>query len=295
MFQWDDLRHFLAIARTGNTSKAARQLGVNQSTVSRRLRALEDDLSLKLFSRKQHGLEMTEDGKLLKAKAERMEELAFELQRELCTARDRVEGIVRVTTVEDIASVILAPHFKDFRRRYPNIQLQLVTGMRNFDLARGEADVALRLARPTEGDLVARMVGSFGFAVYSSKSYLDSLTEEQLRNPKKMDWLVIDAGIRGMADNWYKTHFGDVTPIMRTSSFKPLIAAVNAGLGVALLPRPYRFFYDELVRVPIDTSSLRREIWLVVHKDMRKVRAVNAVMSFLEEVMRKPLEPTTSL
>ena len=291
MFQWDDLRYFLATTREGNTSAAARLLGVNQSTVSRRLAALEQDLDLKLFSRTPSGLVLSADGKRLEVMAKRIEEQVHDIERELSASKERVEGVVRITTIEEMASVVIVPNLKMFRARWPHIQLELLTGMRNFDLSRNQADVALRLARPQENDLIARKVGGFGYGVYASKAYLEGLDDETLSHPERMDWLVLDAGAHEQQSReWLTRNFPNLNPIMRISSFKPMVNSVQAGLGVALLPRPYGHFYDDLVPLPIDTRDLRRDIWLVVHKDMRRVPAVVAVLEFLEEVMRTPID-----
>lgn len=290
-YQWDDLRVFLAIARSGNTSRAARILNVNQSTVSRRLQALEDALQLVLFSRTATGLTLSADGERLLRLALKVEEAALAIDRELTGTRDALEGVVRVTTVEEIASMIIAPNLKSFRERWPRIQLKLITSNRNLDLSRGEADVALRMARPTQGDLVARKVGGFGYGVFTTQAYLDGLESERVGKPELLDWVVLDPGVVPWPDAlWFDREMPGVVPVLRATSFKTLLASVQAGLGVALLPRPYRYMYPELVLLPIATGPLHNEIWLTVHKDLRKVKAIEAVMTFLEETMRKPLK-----
>ncbi len=291
LYQWDDLRVFLAIARCGNASRAAGVLNVNQSTVSRRLQALEDALELKLFSRAPTGFVLSADGERLLRLALKVEEATLAIERELTGNRDTLEGVVRVTTVEEIASMIIAPNLKSFRERWPRIQLKLITSNRTLDLARGEADVALRMARPTQGDLVARKVGGFGYGVFATQAYLDGLESERVGKPELLDWVVLDPAVVTWPDAlWFDRELPGVVPVLRATSFKTLLAAVQAGFGVALLPRPFRYMYSGLVLLPISTGPLHNEIWLVVHKDLRKVKAIEAVMTFLEEAMRKPLK-----
>ena len=291
MFDWNDLRFFIAVARTGSGSRAAEQLNVNQSTVSRRIAALEDRLGIRLFERSAHGLSPSPEAVHLQARAEEIERIALEIERETAARRDAPEGVVRVATVEEIAATLIAPALPEFRRQWPGIKIDLLTGVRVLDLVRGEADVSLRLIRPTQTELFAKKVGEFGYGVYAASTYLQNLSPDRIDQITALDWMVLEDSLSISPEGpWLKRHLVGVKPILKCTSIKTLIAAVQAGMGVALLPRPSAYFYPGLERLPIDTREARTEIWLVVHQDAKRRTIVQAVMDFLIQVINKPLK-----
>ena len=293
MFAWDDLRYFLAVARTGNCSRAAARLRVNQSTVSRRIAALEKELNASLFERIPKGLVLRPDGERLFREAEAMEELALQVTRSFTGRSHQPEGTVRVATIEEIATLFLVPALPEFHKRWPGIKIRLVTGTKTLNLAKGEADVSLRLARPTHGDLHARKVGGFGYGVYAARTYLATLDEERLGDLGSLDWILVeDHHPSQLESRWLKRHLPNIDPILKCNGLKTQMAAVSAGLGVSLLPRPMSKLDPELIRLPVDTGEIRRDIWLVVHRDLRKAAMIQAVMDFLASAINRPLMPT---
>lgn len=284
MFQWDDIRFFLALARSGSTSGAANRLKVNQSTVSRRLSLLEDALQRPLFERGRHGLMLLPEGERLMEHALIMESQAHFIERAFRDQDVSMTGTVKLTTVEEIAEGWLVPNLPRFRERWPKLIIDLIATHKTLDLTRGQADVALRMFRPKERGVLARKVGGFTYTIFASQAYLDGLRPEQREDLASLDWMVMDAGDFNLpCVNWFKKHLGHVTPILRCTSQKALLAAVRAGMGVAILPRPYRHHYDDLVALPIDTREVRCEIWMVIAERNRNNKAVQEVAAFILE------------
>lgn len=290
MFQWDDIKVFLATARTGSTVEAASRLQVNQSTVSRRLTALEHALSTPLFERTRKGFVLNQAGRAMLPLAEEMEAGALRITREVGAADTEEGAVVVVATVDEIATWIIAPFLPEFYRKWPHIRLDLKSSPRLVNLERGEADVAVRLARPKSGNLFARRVGGFGFGVFGSPAYLDARSPESLEDPQQLDWIILEGLPEYLPERrWFDEMHPNLKPILKCNGTKPQVAAVQAGLGVALLPRPTAFLAKGMVRLPLETQGLYREIWLVVHRERRNVPAVQAVIDFLHDVMTRPL------
>ena len=172
MFDWNDIRHFLAVARTGSTLAAARELHVNQTTCARRIEALEAALGQRLFDRTRTGRTLTEAGRDLVPCAEAVEKAAVELAHQAGSHTRGLRGSLRVTTSEVLANLWLTPALVEFRRLYPDIQLELISGDRFLDLVKGEADVAIRATgRPNDAGCVIRKLASIPWAIYCSEEY----------------------------------------------------------------------------------------------------------------------------
>ena len=169
---WNDLRSFLAIARAGSLQGAARILGVNHSTVFRRLNALEARLKVRLFDRSARGYGLTGAGEHMLASAERVEDEILGLERRLLGGDVRLAGTLRVTTTDTLAHGLLGPHLRAFQAAYPAIELELVTGNAFFDLSKREADVALRPSRHPGDAMVGRRLGEIAVALYGTPDYL---------------------------------------------------------------------------------------------------------------------------
>ncbi len=174
MFDWDDLRFVLAVARTGSALRAARALSVNQTTVTRRIAQIEDAIGGMLFETKQSGQVVTPLGQMVAAGAERIEAEVLAL-RSAIEARQRVlSGSVRFTSSEVYANYVVAPYLRSFRQQYPGVRVELITDDRRLDVARGEADVALRAgSRPEGGGIVAQRLPDAGWTAYCSRSYAE--------------------------------------------------------------------------------------------------------------------------
>ena len=175
MFEWSDLRHYLAVARSGSTLSAAKILGCNQTTVARRIAALEEALGEKLFDKTAGGYRLTEVGSAMMQNAERVEAEAEGFSRMVAQRSRKLLGMIRVTTNDVLADCLLTPWLREFTQRFPVVQVETVITDRQLDLSRGEADIALRAATLSSGPMgdgvVVRRLATGKWGVYVSKAY----------------------------------------------------------------------------------------------------------------------------
>jgi DNA-binding transcriptional LysR family regulator len=287
MTDWGDLRFFLEVARSGTLAAAGRKLGVDNTTVGRRLAALERDLGAKLVTRTPDGLVLTAAGDAIRTAAEEMEKAVLRGEQQALGTDRKLSGLVRVATTEMLGLLVVLPALSELRSRHPQIRVDLATGAGRLDLARREADVALRFVRPESGDLVARRAGRVTFGAYASAAYLDAHGRPARgAGFAGHDVLTYDAGIRG----WRTGQLGgepmrDARVVLRTNSTLMLLAAVRNGLGIGPLPCILARPHAELERVPKGATVELDDIWLVAHKDVQRNGRVRAVMDALEARM----------
>lgn len=289
-FRWDDLRVFLAIHREGNLSRAARRLGVNQSTTSRRLSAFEADLGVLLFDRTPDGLVPTAAAEDLLPAAERAERAANDVARVVAGHDARPEGVVKVAMPDGMAAAVFVPALPQLVARYPGIRVDVLTGSQLVDLSRREADLAIRFMRPTRGDLVSRKIATLGHEIVASPAYADAHAGASLRD---LDWITWDEGLAHIPEMlWFARHVG-VEPRLRTNSPTALLAAVRAGLGVTVFATGGSAIGQGLT--PIEASvpmPPATEVWLVGHRALRDVPRIRAVWEFIVERVASPTGAT---
>ncbi|MCR6632784.1 MAG: LysR family transcriptional regulator [Magnetospirillum sp.] len=279
---WEDLRHFLALARFGTLSAAARALGVNHATVSRRVAALEAVLGRVLFDRRADGYALTADGQAILAEAEPMEAAALAVACRLDRG-GQLAGPVRLTATRIFADAFLAAHLGQLARRHPAIDLELVTGSRPFSLARREADLALRLGRPRDSDLRGRQVATVGHAFYAGEEWRMRLAAGEA--PRLIGF---DAASRHVPEAAWLERFAAGRPMaLRSDSWAIQAAAAAAGAGVALLPHYLAALHPVLAPVSLGAEPPSAELWLLVRPDLGAVPRVRAVADFLAELCRR--------
>lgn len=288
MLDWDDLRSFLAIARHRTLSGAARALSVQQSTMGRRLDALEERAGVVLLQKTPGGYLLTGAGEAVLGHVERIEQETLAIERTI-TGRDvRLEGVVRLTAVETMAADILTPMLTAFLARYPGITLELVADSRTLSLSKREADVALRMARPEGHELVARKVGEVGYGLYASPDYLErtGVPDFEAGAPGHRIIVTLEelAGIADMA--WMTRTLGQAQIALRTNSRYAHAAAAEAGVGMAGLAH-YLAEGRDLVRLRPPQPAPRREVWLAVHEDTRHTPRIRALMDALTAGLRE--------
>lgn len=269
---WDDLRIFLELARTGSLSAAARALRISHATVGRRVAALEEGLGRSLVDRRADGYSLTADGETVFALADGMDERALAILRQVSSQGGREAGLtgtVRLTTTQALADRFLMPRLGPFRARHPGIDLEVTVDSRSLSLARREADIAIRLARPQRGDLIARRLATMGYGLFAAAGAPDTVIgyDEALADLPEAVWLARHMAGRRVA--------------FRSNSLQTQLAAAKAGFGVALLPDWLAAGEPDLLRVPCDAPPLEREGWLVLHPDLRDVPRVRAVIEHL--------------
>jgi DNA-binding transcriptional LysR family regulator len=284
MLEWTDLRFLLAVARAKTLSAAARKLGCDQTTVGRRIDALETSLDRRLFRRTPDGYFPTAEGELALARAERVEDEVMAMEREISGRDERPQGQVRLTTYESMGQHFLPPRLGIFRQRFPEIELQLNMDNRPLNLSRREADLALRPGKPTQQELQVRKIGSVVAGLYAAPAYLkkrgeprtvaelsghDIIDDEEERNYRLSRWM------HGLMKP------GRVT--LRCDSSGVQAAAAVDGGGIAVL---YCYVGDAqrgLKRILPD-EGLTSDLWIAVHRDLQHAARVRALIDFLVEL-----------
>ncbi|HAF43321.1 MAG TPA: LysR family transcriptional regulator [Sphingobium sp.] len=288
MLNPDDLRLFLTILREGNMLAAARRVGMDHSTVARRIGQLETALAVRLFDRSPRGVTPTQAAFALQPHAERIES---ELLAAAASVRDRdraVDGTVRLATPEAFASHLLAPRAAQLRDRHPGLVLELASESRTNSLSRREADMAVMLKPPPRGRLVTRKLADYQLGLFASRAYLDRHgapeTRAQLYDHVFISYIEELAGFPEMIA--LNQLLPGATIGFRASSSAAQQAAAAAGLGLAFLHVFAAKDDDRLVQLMPDEMQLSRSYWLVMHADLQRLPRVRAVADFIGEVVR---------
>lgn len=283
--EWSDLRVVLAVKRSGSHGGAGRLLGVDPTTIGRRLTALEQALGVRLFDRTPVGLSPTREGLLLSSRAERVETEVLSAERELGGADARVEGPVRITATDGILHYLVLPALAALRRAEPGITLELRADTRVLDLSRREADVAIRLVRPKEPSLVARRWFSLRSQLYASRSYLERHgTPRTVDDLRRHDFVGFEDALDDLPQvRWMHRLVGTPRYVVRATTTTAQVWACREGAGLALLGTFVERHEPALVPVLPTTHPPARDAHLVVHQDLRKNARVAAVLSWLAE------------
>lgn len=294
---WDDLRFFLAVAAAGSLSGAGQQLGVNTTTVLRRVASLEDDLGARLFERERTGYRLTAAGEKLVEALEPVDRRLSALPRDFAAAGEGAEGTVRLAAGEVVASLLLAPELAAFRREHPGLELEILTDPRLASVGQAprignplkDVDVALRLARPTQGDMLMRKVGDMAYGLYASVAYLDARGR-----PSKMadiaghDLIGFPKSETPLGPVWWFSRAEKSARVaLRSSSVLARAEAARQGLGLAALPCILGDADEHVERVfgPDDLGSL--EMWLMARNDLAQLAHVRAVMEFVVDAVKR--------
>ena len=289
MIDWNDLRHFLAVAKAGTTLAAARELGVSQSTSARRIDALEKEIGLKLFDRRQSGYALTDIGKELAETATEVEVAAGAFASRAAALRRSLTGTVRITTNDLFAGEVLMPSLNAFRQAHPGILLEMVTSDRRLDLAKGEADVALRAGtRPSQAHLVGRRIAKDTWSFYCSRAYAkchgapaspSELANHQVLGPDPQ------AFASPLVD-WLQRSIPRHTILLQQDSVATMLASLRNGLGVGLMADFVARSDPQLALCFEPDINLGYEIWLLTHERLRNDPHVRAVLDFLDRHLR---------
>jgi DNA-binding transcriptional LysR family regulator len=287
VFDWNDLRYFLAISRAGTLAGAARELGVEHTTVGRRLTALEQTLGVKLFTRGPNGFVATREAEDVLPLAQEIADRIDRIERRAARGDEKIEGIVKLTTSEALSGYFVK-RLGALREKYPSLLVEVLSGNRPYDLMRGEADLAVRIHTATEPDLIARKVVTTNWTMYACKAYVERkgtpVSPEELAGHDIIAYDASLAAVPGAA--WLETHAKGANIAFRANSIISALNAAIVGMGLAVLPC---FLGDDeptLVRLT-DRFLGSREVMLVVHPDLSKVARVRAVMDFIIATFEK--------
>lgn len=282
MKDWDDLRFFLAVARKGSIRGAAALLGVNHSTVSRRIDAYEKKLGTRLFERLPSGYFITQAGEEMRQSAEIIEAEVDTIDRHVFGRDARLSGVLRVTLTDSMAQKLLMPDLVEFTKAHPAIELDLITSNSTANLARREADVAIRVSNDPPDNLVGRRILKFALANYASVDYLD---RHDLSKPgSNITW--IGAGDLVPDPQWVRDSPYPGAPA-RNHAHHPLIQleAAKAGMGMAVLPCFLGDTEPGLRRVLPATTTPGQDIWLLTHEDLRHTARVRLFIDYIAKAI----------
>lgn len=284
-FDWDDLKFFLAVARTGTLRGGANALGANHATVSRRLSALEHAINARLFDRSKDGLQLTQLGEELLPRAMRIEEEIATASRAVAGQDARPSGIISLSMPPFLVFSSIAQDLAEFSNQYEDIELHIQTSNRFVDLGRREADVSLRIAYEIIDDVVGRKLLTYSKAVYCSEEYASQIGDN---GGAGLHWIGWNENEAETTAQWIrKSPYPNATLRHRVNDGLPQMALAAAGVGLTYSPCFMAEPYPGLVRAPFQTPIPDRSIWLFLHNDLRNTARIRLFVDFLSDRIRK--------
>ena len=286
---WRALQDVVTVAETGSLSAAARRLNVSQPTVGRRIEQLEEQLGALLFNRTARGLVLTKVGEGILDHAKQMEEGALAIERIATGANQELQGNVRISLIEDLGIQWIPQKLNEFHKEFPQLAIEVNIDNRNVDLLRREADIAIRLARPEQADLICRKVGMLHFGLYASQSYLEEHGIPEHRRDLKDHFHVGFDEAMGHTPQIKKLEalFDQGNIRHRSNSHMEMVEATRAGLGCTALCCFIGDAYPELQRVIGNEIDYAREIWLVTHAEINSSARIRTVFDFLGKALEE--------
>ncbi|RJF94011.1 LysR family transcriptional regulator [Sphingomonas cavernae] len=283
MFDWDDLRVFLAVARARRIAPAARALGVDPTTIGRRMARLSEQLGAQLFESAGGERLLTERGQALFARAEAIESAALSAMGEVTGDSRSLSGQVRLSVAEGFATWVLVPALPEFHRTHPDIQLDIITASGFLNPSKREADIAVMLARPRSGRLVAAKLSDYRLRLYASRAYL-----EAHGTPTRVEQLSRHALISYIPEFIYSPeldYLGEIgaglEPALRSTSINIQHRLIAGGTGIGVLPAFIGDRDAQLAPIMAEEREIRRSFWLVTHADTRGLARIEAVAALL--------------
>lgn len=284
---WNDLKIFLAVARNKQLLKAATQLGINHTTVARRLNALEQQLNSKLVTRHTTGTKLTDAGKRLLSYAELIEMQMLRAQANISDKNTQLSGTVRIAAPDGFSTSFLAQHLPKLAETFPNLTLQLVPISRHFSLSQREADIAITVERPTQGRLIAKKLVDYKLRLYAHKKYLalygiplnivDILSNH--RTIGYVEDLIASPALNychEISDNW-QSHF-------QISGALGQLQAVHAGAGIGILHSYIATAYENL-QIILPQHTITRAYWLSYHENLKGISRIHEVIKFISQAI----------
>ena len=277
---WDDLRLFLAVARTGSISGAAKHLDVQHSTVSRRMRTLEENLGVRLLDRKKSGYELTPEGEDLKDAAIRMENEVLDVDSRMTGKDTTLKGTLRITAINNMATSILMPMFASFSHQYPDVDLHIMVSNNDLSLPEREADVAIRLTNTPADTLIGKQLTTVATTLYGSQDYISQL-HEQNTEPR---WLGVECC--NFHRSWTKKNCGAQRHNFSVDDTLLTQAALRESLGIAYLPCFMGDMDPALRRYCDPDSELNLGLWLLFHPDLKRTARVLMFRDHMAETIQ---------
>ena len=283
---WDDFRFFLATSSAGSFSKAANELGVTQPTISRRIENLEHRLGVRLFDRLPNGVALTTEGESILDAARHIENTVLEIQRNVHGSDKRMEGTVRISVTDGLATYWLTPQLGKLQERHPGISIEFQCSIEPADALKMETDLSIRYQRPEAADLIAVKLGTMHFVPWASPDYIERngapTTPQELLRHRLLDHRSYDRDREfGVWNDWFAlAHVANLISYV-TNSSASMLSAIQSGLGIGMLPTYVCECVDGIVPLSLDlrTSS---DIWLTYHPNIQGTARVREVIDWIK-------------
>ncbi|MER2197087.1 LysR family transcriptional regulator [Methylobacterium brachiatum] len=279
MVDWQDLHHFAVLAQAGSLSAAARALGVDHATIGRRVASLEDALALRLIERLPRRVALTPEGIAIAALASEIAGTVQAIERRARGYAEAPVAAVRISAPPAVAARLIAPQVAGFHRAHPGITLVLSGAARIAALDRGEAEIAVRLTRPDDPDLLIRRIGAMRFGLYATPA-------EATKPPSDWTFIGYDSALEHVPQQaWLRSLLAGRPIVFQASDLFGQQEAARAGLGAVVLPRFLGDGDSALVRLPVEGMPPSRDIWLVTYPDLKRSPVIRAALAFLGRVI----------
>lgn len=287
MFNWDDLRFFIAVTRAKSLSAAATKLGMNHTTVARRIQALEESLAVRLFDKTPAGYVLTPTGAQLLKVAEHVETTCISAQEMFAGENPTLTGTVRLSVPEGFGSQFLTRHLGDFYKNYPGIDLEIMALPHLLSISKREADLAVTLFRPDTGRLITRELTDYTMHLYGTREYVKRAPPINSVDDLKKHSLIsnIDDLIYSQQMRYLDETIPDAHVRLRIKGINAQLTAVESGVGLAILPYFMAVNRKNFVAVLPDKVTITRSVWLAMHEDMRHVGRVMAVWDWIKQIV----------
>lgn len=281
---WDDVRYALALVDAGSLAKAAKALGVDHTTVGRRVESLEGALGVRLFTRTPGGYVPTADAERLLGSMRQVEEAVHAVERRAVAQREVLEGRLRVTSPETFGVMYLAPCLAELRRAHPGLTIELVPAGEVLDLGKRQAELAVRFFRSAHKDLVVRRAGTIGYGLYASRAYLEAHPLPRRGGLEAHAFLSVPE-LDAIESVWLRRICPDARIAFTSTLSIALLSAARASAGIAILPRYLGDREPALRRVPMPDEPTE-PVWLTVHRDLQRTPRIRALLDFLSARMK---------
>ena len=272
---WDDLRFFLAVARTGSISKAGKLLGVQHSTVSRRIRQFENSMGTRLLERKRSGYELTPAGELVRQTANSIETEVLEIDGAVLGKDTHLVGSLRVTAINNMASSVLMPMFARFKELHPQIELHVIVSNDNTSLTEREADIAIRLTNTPAETLVGKRMVTVASTIYGSRDYLQKLKN----HGKQPEWIGVNCC--HFHKSWTRQSCADHHHYFYSDDTLLTQSAIREGMGISYLPCFMGDSDPQLQRYCEPDPAHNLGLWVLLHPDLKRTARVIAFRDFI--------------
>lgn len=285
---WDDFRFFLATSSAGSFSKAASELGVTQPTISRRIENLEHRLGVRLFDRLPNGVALTTEGESILDAARHIETTVLEIQRNVHGSDKRMEGMVRISVTDGLATYWLTPQLGRLQERHPGISIEFQCSIEPADALKMETDLSIRYQRPNAADLIAMKLGTLHFVPWASPDYIARngapTTPEELMRHRLLDHqsYAFDAGA-GQWNDWFALARAANLVSYVTNSSASMLSAIQSGLGIGMLPTYVCECVEGIVPLSLDLRTYSN-IWLTYHPNIQGTARVREVIDWIKSV-----------